>query len=119
MDPSTNNQSSQTEVHNSTFTENMSIYGGVANVQDSSYIKFYDCNFTNNFAVQSGVVQSSNDGYYEFYRSYIINNYAYTLPISEIFIVSQPSVFSNSIIYGNVIMTRDQILGEMESCDSL
>ena len=112
-------QNSQTEVHNSTFTENMSIYGGVANVQDGSVIKFYDCNFTNNFAVQSGVVQSSNDGYYEFYRSYIINNYAYTLPISEIFIVSQPSVFSNSIIYGNVIMTRDQILGEMESCDSL
>ena len=35
-------QNSQTEVHNSTFTENMSIYGGVANVQDGSVIRFYD-----------------------------------------------------------------------------
>ena len=35
-------QNSQTEVHNTTFTENMSIYGGVANVQDGSVIKFYD-----------------------------------------------------------------------------
>ena len=86
-------QNSQTEVHNSTFTENMSIYGGVANVQDGSVIKFYDCSFTNNFAVQSGVIQASNDGYYEFHRSSITKNYAYTLPISEIFIVSQPSMF--------------------------
>ena len=35
-------QNSQTEIHNSTFTENMSIYGGVANVQDGSVIRFYD-----------------------------------------------------------------------------
>ena len=112
-------QNSQTEIHNSTFTENMSIYGGVANVQDSSVIKFYDCNFTSNFAVQSGVIQSSSDGYYEFYRSYITNNYAYTLSISEIFIVFQPSVFSNSSIYGNTILSKALILNEINSCNSL
>ena len=112
-------QNSQTEVHNSTFTENMSIYGGVANVQDGSVIKFYDCSFANNFAVQSGVIQSSNDGYYELYRSYITDNYAYTLSISEIFIVTQPPLFSNSTIYGNLVLSKDQILSEFDSCSLL
>ena len=112
-------QNSQTEVHNTTFTENMSIYGGVANVQDSSVIKFYNCNFTNNFAVQSGVIQASSDGYYEFYQSYITNNYAYTLSISEIFIVSQISMFSNSSIFGNLVLSKDQITSEFDSCSLL
>ena len=35
-------QNSYIEVHNSTFKNNLSIYGGVANVQDGSVIKFYD-----------------------------------------------------------------------------
>ena len=112
-------QNSQTEVHNSTFTENMSIYGGVANVQDGSVIKFYDCNFTNNFAIQSGVIQSSNDGFYEFYRSYITNNNAYTLSVSEIFIVAQSSIFSNSTLFDNSIVSKDQIMSELDSCSIL
>ena len=61
-------QNSYTEVHNTTFENNLSIYGGVANVQDGSAIKFYDSNITYNYAIQSGVIQASNDGYFEFYR---------------------------------------------------
>jgi hypothetical protein len=36
-------QSSETLIYRSTFKNNTSIYGGVANVQDRSVIKFYDC----------------------------------------------------------------------------
>ena len=61
-------QNSYIEVHNSTFKNNLSIYGGVANVQDSSVIKFYDCNITDNFAIQSGAIQVSSDGHFELYR---------------------------------------------------
>ena len=61
-------QNSYVEVHNSTFENNLSIYGGVANVQDGSVIKFYDSNITNNFAIQSGAIQVSNDGYFEMIR---------------------------------------------------
>ena len=61
-------QNGYIEVHNSTFENNLSIYGGVANVQDGSVIKFFDSNITNNFAIQSGAIQVSSDGYFEFYR---------------------------------------------------
>ena len=88
-------QDSRTKVYNSTFKNNISIHGGVANVQDSSVIQFFDCNFTHNFALQSGVIQSSDNGYFELYRSYINNNYANSLSVSEIFIVTQSSIFSN------------------------
>ena len=61
-------QNGYIEVHNTTFENNLSIYGGVANVQDGSVIKFYDSNITNNFAIQSGAIQVSSDGYFELYR---------------------------------------------------
>ena len=35
-------RNSMTEVRNSTFKNNVSIFGGVANVQDGSVIRFYD-----------------------------------------------------------------------------
>ena len=61
-------QNSYTDVHNSTFKNNLPIYGGVANIQDGSVIKFYDSNIISNFAVQSGVIQVSSDGYFGLYR---------------------------------------------------
>ena len=61
-------RNSYIEVHNSTFENNLSIYGSVANVQDSGVIKFYDSNITDNFAIQSGAIQASSDGRFEFYR---------------------------------------------------
>ena len=61
-------QNSLIEVHNSTFENNLSIYGGVSNIQDGSVIKFYDSNFTNNFAIQGGAIQVSSDGRFELYR---------------------------------------------------
>ena len=61
-------QNGYVEVHNSTFENNLSIYGGVANVQDGSVIKFYDSNITENFAIQSGAIQASSDGRFELYR---------------------------------------------------
>lgn len=112
-------QNSQTQVYNSTFKNNMSIYGGVANIQDNSVIKFFDCNFTYNFALQSGVIQSSNNGYYELYRSYINNNYANSLSVSEIFIVTQPSIFSNCTVFDNLVLTKSQIVSEFDQCSTL
>ena len=61
-------QNSYTEVHSSTFENNLSIYGGVANIQDGSVVKFYDSNIISNFAIQSGAIQVSSDGYFELYR---------------------------------------------------
>ena len=60
-------KNSYTEVHNSTFRNNLSVYGGVANVQDGSVIKFYNSNITENFAVQSGAIQTSRDGHFELF----------------------------------------------------
>ena len=76
------------EIHNSTFENNLSIYGGVANVQDGSVIKFFDSNITNNFAIQSGAIQASSDGRFELYKWNMVKNYAYTLSVSEVFITS-------------------------------
>ena len=112
-------QNSYTEVHNSTFKNNLSVYGGVANVQDGSVIKFYDSNITDNFAIQSGAIQVSSDGYFEMYRCHVAYNYAYTLSISEIFIVNQPSLFSNTSIHDNIVMTKSQILDEFNNCETL
>ena len=108
-------QNSVTEVRNSTFKNNVSINGGVANVQDSSVIKFYDCNFTKNFAIKSGVIQSSSSGYYELYRSHIYENYAFTVSVSEIFIGNEPCVMSEMSIYNNTVLTKQEILAEFES----
>ena len=112
-------QNSVTEVRNTTFKNNVSVYGGVANVQDNSVIKFYDCNFTDNFAIKSGVIQSSSFGYYEMYGSQITQNYAFTISVSEIFIGNEPCVMSDSSIYNNTVMTKQEILDELESCDKL
>ena len=63
-----NFQNSQSMFYNCTFENNTAYYGGVANVQDGSVVKFYDSVITNNFAVQSGVIQSSTEGYFEMYN---------------------------------------------------
>ena len=112
-------QNSYTEVHNSTFKNNLSIYGGVANVQDGSVIKFYDSNITENFAIQSGAIQVSSDGHFELYRCIIANNYAYTLSVSELFITSEPSIFSNSSIHDNTVLTNTKIIEEFSTCETL
>ena len=112
-------QNSYTEVHNSTFKNNLSIYGAVANVQDGSVIKFYDSNLTENFAIQSGAIQVSSNGRFELYRCNIINNYAYTLSVSEVFITSAPSIFSNSSIHDNIVLSSTEILEEFNSCETL
>ena len=62
------------------------------------------------------MIQSSNNGYFELYRSYITNNYAYTISISEIFIVNQPSIISNSSLSSNTILSRSDVLTEFETC---
>jgi hypothetical protein len=112
-------QNSETLIHNSTFTNNTSIYGGVANVQDRSVIKFYNCTIENNFAIQSGVIQSSNGGYFEFYNSYILKNLALTIPISEVFIVSNVPIINNSTLSGNYIVSKQQIISMISKCSSL
>ena len=112
-------QNSYVEVHNSTFENNLSIYGGVANVQDESVIKFFDSNFTNNFAIESGIIQVSSNGRFEYIRWNIVNNYAYTLPVSEVFLTSNPSLLSNSFIQGNIVLSRDHILEELDSWSKL
>ena len=112
-------QNSYTEVHSSTFKNNLPIYGAVANVQDGSVIKFYDSNLTENFAIQSGVIQVSVDGRFELYRCNIINNYAYTLSVSDAFITSAPSIFSNSSIHDNIVLSSAEILEEFNSCRTL
>jgi hypothetical protein len=103
-------QNSITLVYSSTFKNNYSIYGGVANAEHRSVIKFYDCAISYNFAIQSGVIQASNEGYFEFYRSKIANNYAYTLPIGEVFVVSTNPLISNSTLKSNDILTKSEIL---------
>ena len=112
-------QNSYTEVHNWTFKNNISIYGGLANIQDGGVIKFYDINIISNFSIQSGIIQVSSDGYFELYRLIVAENYAYTLSVSEIFITSKPSFFSNSSMYGNAVLTRDQIMTELDSWSML
>ena len=112
-------QKSYIEVHNSTFRNNLSIYGAVANVQDSSVIKFYDSNLTENFAIQSGAIQVSSDGYFELYRWNVANNYAYTISVSELFISIEASIFSNSSIHNNTVISNEKILEEFNTCENL
>jgi hypothetical protein len=73
----------------------------------------------NNFAIQSGVIQSSNDGYFEFYNSSIISNFAYSLPISEIFIVTTYPKFINCTIHSNSVLSASSILSLSTSCTFL
>lgn len=112
-------KNSITEVHNSFFTNNTSVYGGVASAQDTGVIKFYDWTIYNNFAIQSGVIQSGNDGYFEFYRSIIKNNYALSLSVSELFVSGTQSVINNSTIQENVVLTKDEILTELSYWEML
>lgn len=112
-------QNSITLVYNTTFKNNFSIYGGVANVGHRSVIKFYDWTLSNNFAIQSGVIQSSNEGSYEFHSCILTSNSAYTLPISEIFVVSIPSVISNWSIFSNIIISQSQIVNSLSYCTPL
>ena len=65
------------------------------------------------------MIQSSNDGYFEIYRSLIIENYAYTISVSEIFIVNQPCIISNSSLSSNIIVTKNEILTQFDSCGFL
>ena len=73
----------------------------------------------NNFALQSGVVQGSNDGYFEIYSSTISENYAYSIPISELFLVSPLSIISNWQIMNNNALTQSIILQEIKKWNLL
>ena len=65
------------------------------------------------------MIQSSNDGYFEIYRSLITENFAYTISVSEIFIVNQPCIISNSSLSSNIIVTKNEILTQFDSCGFL
>ena len=104
---------------NSTFQNNTSIKGGVFNVEDQGTLILINWTLQNNFALQSGVIQGSNDGYFEIYSSTISENYAYSIPISELFLVSPLSIISNWQIMNNNALTQSIILQEIKKWNLL
>lgn len=107
------------EFVNSVFQNNTSIKGAVFNIEDQGAVILNNCTVQNNFAVQSGVIQGSNEGYFEIYSSVISNNYAYSIPISELFLVSPMSIVSNTQIMNNDVLTQSAILQEVSKCNVL
>ena len=107
------------EIFNSVFQNNTAMKGGVFNVEDQGHVILNNCTLQNNFAVQSGVIQGSNEGYFEIYSSVISDNYAYSISISELFLVSPMSIISNTQIANNNVLTQSAILQEIKKWNLL
>ena len=103
----------------SVFRNNTSIKGGVFYADNQGLVSWTNWTIQNNFAVQSGVIQASNDGYFDIYSSVISNNNAYTVPVSEVFLVSATSTIGNWTISNNIILSKDFIVDQLSKWDIL
>ena len=102
-------------IQSTTFQNNTSLQGGVFNIESESVVKVYDSLITQNFAVEGGVVKAHNGGYFEFVNTTITRNYALSITIGEILDTASPSVIAGCSIYNNYILTKQQVLSEINS----
>ena len=112
-------QDSTVDVYNCVFQNNSAVSGGIAFVSEESVIRFYDSTIQNNFAIRSGVIQASTNGEFVFDNCTIEYNYAYSTSISELFINSQTSVITNSIIDNNEVYDETTVKEELIICSTL
>ena len=85
------------------------------NIESESVVKLYDSIVTENFAVEGGVVIAHIDGYFEFVNTTITQNYALSIIIGEILDTASPSALSGCSIYNNYILTKAQVLSEINN----
>jgi len=108
------------KIYSSTFSNNTALKGSVFYADSQSVIKVYDSLIYNNFAVEAGVIFTSVNGYFEFFNTTITENYALSISIGEVLDVAEIPLISGSAIHGNMIMTKSQIMQEMNTrCQKL
>ena len=113
-------QKAVVNIYSSTFHNNTALKGSVFYADSQSVIKVHDSLIYDNFAVEAGVFSVNINGYFEFYNTTITENYALSMSVGEIFDVVNIPLISGSVITGNIIVTKSQVLEEINTrCQNL
>ena len=113
-------QRAEVNIYSSTLHNNTALKGSVFYADSQSVIKIHDSLIYENFAVEAGVFAVTINGYFEFYNTTITENYALSISVGEVFDVADIPMISGSTIHGNIIMTKSQVLEEMNiRCQNL
>lgn len=104
-----------TEIHNSQFMNNSALNGAVFSAKDESTLRVHSSNITNNFAITSGVIHVTANGNFEIYDSFIFNNYANENPVSQLLDTAKISIISNTMIFSNSALSKQEITQEFST----
>jgi hypothetical protein len=96
------------------FNNNNGINGGVFYVTDKSTINVHNSMIFDNFAVKASVAYVGNQGRINITDSKISHNDAYTITLIELVDTTESSIFSNTIISENSVITREQIIEDID-----
>lgn len=111
-------QKAVVNIVSSAFSNNAAAQGGVFFVEKNSIIKLFSSNVSSNFALVSGVIKTQNNGAFEFYNSRVFSNIAVALSVCEIFDVALTPIISNTQIYSNVGVSRNNLKTYITSATS-
>ena len=113
-------QRAMVSIYSSSLHNNTALKGSVFYVDSQSVISVHDSLIFDNFAVEAGVIAATVDGYFEFFNTTITENYALSISVGEVLDVAEIPLISGSAIHGNMIMTKSQIMQEMNTrCQKL
>jgi hypothetical protein len=96
------------------FNNNNGINGGVFYVEDQSVINVIDSIIYNNFAVKASMAYVGRQGMITFTGCTITKNNAYTITLIELVDTTESSIFSNTIIDDNSVITREEVLEDID-----
>lgn len=96
------------------FNNNNGINGGVFYVTDKSRINVYNSIVFNNFAVKASIAYVENQGVINIINSTITKNSAYTITLIELVDTIESSIFSNTVIEENTVISRDKLIQDLD-----
>jgi hypothetical protein len=108
-------RNSKATFENCNLNNNNGITGGVFYVTSKSVINVINSVLYNNFAVIASIAYVGTQGMINITDSTIAKNNAYTVTLIELVDTTETSILSNTSISQNSIITRQEIIADIDS----
>jgi hypothetical protein len=99
---------------NCNFNNNNGINGGVFYVEDQSVINVINSVIYNNFAVKASIAYVGRQGSMIITGWTITKNNAYTITLIELVDTTESSIFSNTIIDDNSVISKEEVIDDID-----
>ncbi|CAI2378011.1 unnamed protein product [Moneuplotes crassus] len=97
------------------FRENSGVKGALILVSTESFLSCNNCTITNNFSIRRGLFGVESFGIIEISNSKIYDNYGIETILGTILLGVDPSVISNTSIYKNSMIKKEDVLKEVNT----